>query len=103
MPIIRRFDPDEYSNKISSIPTEDLVEFMCEEGPYIWGIEDKKILIRHELMFSLIKRELSLRGVLQTIKFTIPEPVKNDPDYDDGYNDGNDFDDKGDPGNWWKP
>jgi hypothetical protein len=69
MPIIRRFDPDEYSKHLSSIPTDDLIELLNEEGTVIWGIENEKCLISHVLMFSLIKRELSLRGVLQTMEW----------------------------------
>jgi hypothetical protein len=69
MPIIRRFDPGEYSKHLSSIPTDDLIELMNEEVTVIWGIENEKLLIMYEKMFSLIKRELSLRGALQTMEW----------------------------------
>jgi hypothetical protein len=61
--IIRQFDPDEYSRNLPTVPTEELVELLQNEGHLLEDREEKQ-LIRYELMYSLLKRELSLRGAL---------------------------------------
>jgi hypothetical protein len=109
--IIRRFNPEEYIKKIPTELTQELIAWLDQESSWFKTYSEwPEYITRLELMFSLIKRELAERSVLELIEWEDSEHVDSKPEsgdddsgYDDGYNDGNWFDTGGDPGNWWKP